>query len=80
LTPKWSYDIEKAELLNCPVESNGGVAAGVVVAIVVPVGLLLIGSVAFVIFMRSREIQGKPLYKPLVKEDKGKNGKMHVEL
>ena len=80
LTPKWSYDIEKAELLNCPVESNGGVAAGVVVAIVVPVGLLLIGSVAFVIFMRSREIQGKPLYKPLVKEDKGKNGKMHMEL
>ena len=67
LTPKWSYDIEKAKLINCPAStSSSGVSTDTLVAIVVPFSVLLALSVSFVLYMRSKEMEGKPIYSPLV--------------
>ncbi|KAG7369619.1 nickel-binding periplasmic protein precursor [Nitzschia inconspicua] len=59
LTPKWSFDPVKAELLACPVKSglsSGGIA-GVTIACVSIVAL-----VGFMVHMIRREKQGKPIF------------------
>ena len=60
-------DIEKAKLINCPAStSSSGVSTDTLVAIVVPFSVLLALSVSFVLYMRSKEMEGKPIYSPLV--------------
>lgn len=62
LSPKWAYDFEKAELLNCPARNNlgGGAITGIVVGCLAFVGLL-----GFMYKMYSREKAGKPMFAPM---------------
>ena len=65
LTPKWSYDMDKAILINCP--TNEGISAaakgGIAAAVIAAVGLAL-----FVCHLILREKQGKPIFGLKVKE------------
>ena len=44
-TPKWDFDLEKAELLNCPEGSDAGLAIGLGVGLGVTVPLLAVASI-----------------------------------
>jgi nickel transport system substrate-binding protein len=67
LSPKWAYDFQKAELLNCPIKIEaaeapnsalgGGAIAGITIGAVV-----LVGLVGLVAKMITRERQGKPMF------------------
>ena len=66
LNPKWSFDLEKAQLLACPAEMaaddnslGGGAIAGIAVGVAVVVGLVIA-----LFTMVSRERQGKPMFAP----------------
>jgi len=65
LSPAWGFDLDKALLLNCPIESSGsdelstGAIAGIVISATVAVALGLC-----VIRMVMREKSGKPLFAP----------------
>eukprot|EP00977_Amphora_coffeiformis_P022934 scaffold11900_cov176-Amphora_coffeaeformis.AAC.2 len=64
LNPKWSYDPEKAKLLNCPVETSSsdlstGALAGISVACVLAAAL-----VAMICYMVSKERSGTPIFAP----------------
>merc|ERR1712127_970297 len=60
LSPKWGYDIEKAEFLNCPASAlNGGAIAGIVIACIVGVGLI-----GFVARLIQKERKGEPVFSP----------------
>eukprot|EP00536_Pseudo-nitzschia_multiseries_P000903 jgi/Psemu1/294211/fgenesh1_pm.11_\ len=72
LSPKWTYDFEKAKLLNCPppvnttmsaemsdAELSGGAIGGIVIASLVMLGLIL-----FVVNLVQREKEGKPMFAP----------------
>jgi nickel transport system substrate-binding protein len=64
LSPKWSYDFEKAQLLACPVvvsKSDSGLSTGGIAGIAV-VCVVILGLAGFVIQMISREKQGKPMF------------------
>ncbi|GMH66695.1 hypothetical protein TL16_g04485, partial [Triparma laevis f. inornata] len=64
LTPKWDYDIEKAELLNCPEDDESKkLPAGAIAAIVV-CAAAVIALTTFIAYMRRKEIQGKPIFTP----------------
>lgn len=66
LTPKWSYDADKAMFLNCPTESGGVSAAakgGIAAAAIAAVGLAI-----FVFHLIRREKQGKPVFGLKIKE------------
>ena len=70
LNPKWSYDFEKAFLLNCPAKQedeslSGGAIAGIAIG-----GIALVVLLGFVIKMVLREKQGKPIFRPDI-VDKG---------
>lgn len=67
LNPKWAYDFEKAKLLNCPAQSPG-LAVWAIVVIVVG-ALLLLASVALLVFMYRREKQGNPIFVMLKAQD-----------
>ena len=74
LTPKWSYDFEKARLLNCPAAApRGGLPVWGTVIIVV-VSVLLVGVLAFLGIMYSREKQGKPIFVKLDSDDPEASG------
>ena len=78
LTPKWDYDFEKATLLNC-VDEDGknAVPAGALIAIAV-CGAAVAALATFVGYMRYKEIQGKPIFTPLMQTDPDtKNGGVH---
>lgn len=69
LTPKWDYDIEKAELLNCPEDDESKkLPAGAIAAIVV-CAAAVIALTTFIAYMRRKEIQGKPIFTPLIQHD-----------
>lgn len=64
LNPKWSYDPDKAVLLNCPIETSDsglstGAIAGISVAVVVA-GVLA----ATICFLVSKEKSGTPIFAP----------------
>lgn len=76
LNPKWSFDFEKAVLLNCPAESTTlpastgdsslttGAIAGIAIAAAFAVAML--GVLFFVVH---REKQGKPIFAPPKNKD-----------
>eukprot|EP00944_MAST-04C_sp_MAST-4C-sp1_P009011 g9011.t1 len=63
LTPRWDYDLEKAELLNCPALPP---KADDTTAIIVVLAILLALVVGISVFMTFREKQGRPLFTPLL--------------
>ena len=67
LTPKFDYDLEKAEMLNCPAPTTAtaGNFFGLFVGAAIVVSLLLV----FIAFMAEREKSGEPLFTPLVSSD-----------
>jgi hypothetical protein len=82
LTPKWSYDLDKARILNCPVKAvtadvvkvqvkvlSDGAVAGLVI-----LGVALVLLAAFVIYMIRREKVGEPVFQSL-EEPKSVQGK-----
>lgn len=74
LNPKWAYDIEKAELLLCPIGVENKLAGSAIFGIVF--GLVVILALACLVFrMIQRERSGKPIFKPTVD-----NGQKEVEL
>lgn len=70
LTPKWDYDIEKAQLLNCPTSDDDDIPTGLIAAVAV-CGAAVVGLVTMISYMRFKEQQGKPLFSPLVQYDEG---------
>ena len=62
LTPRWDYDLEKAELLNCPELPPKVVDT---TAVIVVLAILLALVVGISVFMTFREKQGRPLFTPL---------------
>lgn len=64
LSPKWAYDFQKAELLNCAADTSNALGGGAIAGIVIA-SLTLVGLLAFIGRMVSREKQGKPLFAPL---------------
>lgn len=69
LTPKWGFDIEKAELLVCPIEKKLGSPA--IIGIIAGLCALL-GLAIFVIHMIQKERSGQPIFKPTKNTDDGK--------
>ena len=66
LNPKWSYDFEKAQLLNCPLKAKTDEKLpswGIIVIAVVSV--LFVVVMSFALFMYSREKAGKPIFTQL---------------
>ena len=69
LNPKWSYDLDKALLLNCPDpasisnSSSDGLSSGAIGGIVVA-AVVASGMVAFVVFLVSKERSGQPVFAP----------------
>lgn len=72
LSPKWAYDFQKAELLNCPEEepaimeapaTSSALTAGAIAGIVVGAAVL-VGLFGLVVRMYQREKQGKPMFVP----------------
>ena len=67
LTPKFDYDLEKAELLNCPAgasskkKSDSGLSGGMV-ALIVILAVAVAGLVAGVAFIVMKEKAGEPLF------------------
>ena len=64
LNPKWSYDLAKAQFINCPTSSgddglSSGAIAGITISAAFAAGLLV-----FVIFLVMREKDGKPMFTP----------------
>jgi ABC-type transport system substrate-binding protein len=62
LNPKWAYDFEKAELLNCPVpvKDSGLPVWAIVVIIFISLALALLGAFTFVMYYREK--QGNPVF------------------
>lgn len=67
LTPKWGYDVEKAELLNCPDDSSSSLSDGAIVGIAIA-SIAGVGMLLFIFRMVYREKQGKPLFEPKVEK------------
>ena len=68
LTPKWDYDFEKATLLNCPPgDSDSLPTYGIIVIAFCSVLTVSFGTV--IMYMKSREEQGKPVFEPLMQSD-----------
>ena len=67
LTPKFDYDFEKAQLLNCPADgsskkkSDSGLSGGMV-ALIVILAVAVAGLVAGVAFIVMKEKAGEPLF------------------
>jgi ABC-type transport system substrate-binding protein len=61
LNPKWAYDFEKAELLNCPANKPGVLPAWAIIVIVLATVLFIV-AVTFACLMYYRERQGKPIF------------------
>lgn len=64
LSPKWGYDFQKAQLLNCPSDSTSSLSSGAIagISIAAVVGVFLTG---FIVRMIIRERQGKPVFAPV---------------
>jgi ABC-type transport system substrate-binding protein len=66
LSPKWSYDFEKAQLINCPVESDNSLSSGAIAGIAIG-GLAFVALLMFVVRLVQAEKQGKPVFAPSTK-------------
>jgi ABC-type transport system substrate-binding protein len=67
LTPKWSYDFDKAELLHCPADT-GGLSTGGIAGLAVG-GVVVLGLLALVIRLIHGEKKGTPLFAPDAKAE-----------
>lgn len=63
LSPKWAFDMEKAQLLNCPKESSSDLSSGAIAGIVVS-AFVAVALGAFVLRLIHREKSGKPIFSP----------------
>ena len=61
LTPKWTYDLEKALFLNCLIPSD--LSTGAIVGIVVGT-VLVLGLAIFAFTLIGREKAGNPIFAP----------------
>lgn len=66
LNPKWSYDLEKAQLINCPpsTESDADLPTWSI-AIIAAISVLFVIVLIFAMFMYSREKAGNPIFTKL---------------
>ena len=76
LTPVWAYDFEKATLLNCAHEdgeattdANDGDLPTSAVAAIAICGVASVTFAAIIVYMRSKEIAGQPLFTPLMQNE-----------
>ena len=69
LNPKWAYDLEKAELLNCPVPGKDGRLPGWTTALIIIGSVALAGFMACALVMYVREKQGNPVFMPIDPEE-----------
>lgn len=65
LSPKWGYDLEKAQFLNCPAEASddSGLEAGAIAGIAIG-GVAILVLLGLVLRMIHGERTGKPLFAP----------------
>ena len=68
LTPRWDYDLEKAELLNCP-DATESTTNAVETPVIIVLAVLLALVIGAMVFMTMKEKQGKPLFTPLLTVD-----------
>ena len=61
LSPKWAYDFEKAELLNCSPKSDGSLSAGAIAGVAIG-AVVIVGLIGLVARMIQKEKQGKPMF------------------
>ena len=66
LSPSWSFDIEKAQLINCPslADEEGDIPIWGT-ALIIVFAALFMAAVVFLIIMYRREKQGKPVFTKL---------------
>ena len=71
LSPKWSYDLDKAKFLNCPPPSPEASApvSDAMIAGLTLAGCVVAALVILVLRMISRERQGKPMFLPLAVDE-----------
>ena len=76
LNPKWDYDVEKANLLNCPKDNSMGKGAIAGISIGAVAGAALIALIAAMIL---REKKGKPMFAPYEKIEDGQTAATKME-
>lgn len=66
LNPKWGYDLEKAQLLNCPksVSSTSSLSTGAIAGIAIA-SIVGVGLIGLLVRMIQGERQGKPVFAPV---------------
>ena len=65
LSPKWAYDFEKAQLLNCPTSDDDDDLPTWAIGVIATACVLFVAAVSVIGFMYFREKAGNPVFKTL---------------